>query len=126
MVAVEQHLAGGAVGARIDALVFLHRHPRGDALAVALRRLEPHETGVVLAEGVVGLELHVNGFARRLSLQRALEALEQAAVAAVQVSGPGRRGELDALRVVHRHAQRDEPVPGYVRSRLTRSNTSAA
>ena len=40
--------------------------PIGEALAVALGRLYAQQVGVVLAEGILGLELHLDRLARRL------------------------------------------------------------
>ena len=51
---------------------------------------------------------------------------EQLAVAAVEIGQVGRRLQLHALRVLELHAQGNHGVPGYERSRLTTSNTSAA
>ena len=126
MIAVEHHLAVRDVGHRVETGFLFDFHADGDALAVPLRRLHAHQLRVVLAEGLLGLELQLDRFARRLAFQRALERFEQLAVPAVQI-GEVRSGlELDILGVVQLYAQGDDGIPRYERSRLTRSNTSAA
>jgi hypothetical protein len=90
-------------------------------VAVALGRLDAHELGVVLAEGLIGLELQVQRFARALSLERALERFQKLAITAVQIGKVGRRLKLHALGIVHLDAQGDDRVLRYDRSRLTTS-----
>ena len=88
--------------------------------------LDAHKLRVVLAERLVRLELHHDGFAGAFALEGLLECLEHLAVAAVQVGELRGRGELDALRVVQLHAHRDDGVVAYERRRFTTSKTSAA
>src|SRR6266850_2142759 len=92
--------------------------------------LDAHELRVVLAERLLGLELHLHGLAGLCSLERALERLEQAAVAAVQIGVLVFGGvQQRALRVVHLDLQPDDRIPADLhqdRSLFTRSKTSAA
>src|SRR5688572_13037004 len=57
MIAVEHHLAAGHVGNGIAPLVLLHLHADRDTLSVALDRLQAHQARIVLAEGLLRLEL---------------------------------------------------------------------
>src|SRR5690242_2787529 len=126
MVAVEHHAARRDVGDAVEALAFLHLHADREALAIALGLLDADELRVVFAERLLGLELQLQRISRLLALQRALELVEQLAVAAVHVGELGRRDERHVLRVVHLHPEGNEAVAAYDRRRFTRSKTSAA
>jgi hypothetical protein len=100
MVRVEHDAAARDIGHAIEGLVLLDLHADRDALAVAARGLDAQQLGVVLAERILGLELHLHRVARLAALQRVLELREQLAVAAVQVGDFLRRRERRVLRVV--------------------------
>src|SRR5947199_10422269 len=94
VVGVEHHLAAGEVGDGIPARRgaferVLHLHADSETSAVARRRLDAQQAGVVFAERLLGLELHFDRFARLPAFERRLERLQQAAVAAVQMKVTG-------------------------------------
>jgi len=126
MVAVEHYFAIGDVGDRVKTGAFLDLHADLEAIAIPLGGLKAHEVGVVVAEGLVGLELKLHRRAGSLAFERALQRAEELAVAAVQVSKIGRGLQLYALRVVQLDPQAYNGVLPYERRRLTTSKTSAA
>ena len=72
MVRVEHDLAAGDVGDGVEAGILLDLHADRDAVAVAFGGLDAQELGVVLAEGLLGLELQPDrlaGMALRFSLE---------------------------------------------------------
>src|SRR6185503_11352661 len=126
VIAVEHRLAVGDVGDRVKTGILLDLHADGEAFAVALGGLDAQQIGVVLAEGILGIELDPHRLARGLALERTLERREQLAVPAVQVGEIRRVLDLHALGVMQLDAQGDDGVAAYERRRLTRSNTSMA
>src|SRR6185436_4684220 len=126
MVCVEHDLAAGDVGDGVEAGILLDLHADRDAVAVAFGGLDAQELGVVLAEGLLGLELQPDRLAGRLAFERALERLQELAVAAVQIGEIGAGLQLDAVRVVQLDAHLHDRVLPYERRRLTTSNTSIA
>src|SRR5256886_9925567 len=87
VVGVEHRLAAGEVGDGIPARRgaferVLHLNADSETRAVARRRLDAQQAGVVFAERLLGLELRFDRFARLLAFERRLERLEQAAIAA--------------------------------------------
>ena len=126
MVGVEHHAAAGDVGHGKAAAVFLDLHADRDALAIAPERLDAQELRVVLAEGLLGLELQLHRLARALAFERLLERREHLAIAAVQVADLRRGRDLHAVRIGEPHAHGDHRIARYDRRRLMRSNTSAA
>ena len=105
----------------VEARALLDLHAHGDALAVALFGLDAQQRRVVLAEGLLGLELQVHRLARAAAFERALERRGDVPVAAVQVGDLRGPGENGILRVAHLDAQGDHGVAAYERRRLTRS-----
>src|SRR5207237_68258 len=132
MVGVQHRLAAGEVGDGIPARRgaferVLHLHADPETRAVARRRLDAQQAGVVFAERLLGLELRFDRFAWLPAFERRLERFEQAAVAAVQIGHRLGTGlQQRALRVVHLDLQGNDGVRAdrdrlHTRRRFTRS-----
>jgi hypothetical protein len=91
VVAVDHHLVALDLGDGVDHLVVaviggaLELHADLDALRKQRQALDPHQLGVVLAEGLLGQQLDLQPVADRLALQRLFEAGKDPVVAAMEV-----------------------------------------
>src|SRR5262245_57359948 len=91
MVAVEHHFVFGDVRHRVDpdlpglAALTLELHADGHVLGKLVDRLHLHELGVVVAEGVFGLQPDLARVARLLAGKHALDRLENSLVTPVEI-----------------------------------------